>query len=274
MSSSYTNKTGVFVPGHTAFRQWVAEGGVSAVGNEVVSHDTALEESRSDTVVVSSALARPLVLTAPPSEVAPPPRVATPANPSGVVSYEDALAAVFANAGMAPEPPPPLPMAPLPAAPALCTPERVVAFLSELPRHLSQESRFQRMEEELQNYPNGDPNDLVGDAAAQLVSLRRELLQHTADHDLAVKSTQSRIELLEAELARMREQLAEREAEGQERRQVLLTQVDEMTGVIVFFDSYQSYLMRRAEQESGTEVVPTFVDEETALRLLERREES
>ena len=48
-----------------------------------------------------------------------------------------------------------------------------------------------------------------------------------------------------------------REAVGQERRQVLLTQVDEMTGVIVFFDSYQSYLMRRAEQESAAEVVLT-----------------
>ena len=34
----------------------------------------------------------------------------------------------------------------------------------------------------------------------------------------------------------MREQLAEREQEGREHRRELLTKVDEMTGVIVFFD--------------------------------------
>lgn len=208
-----------------------------------------------ETIVVSSALSRPMVF--PSSEPSPEP-------------YRNALAAVYAQASLPPEPNLPTEPAPSTAPVARLTPEEVVAFLSTLPGHLSQESRYARMEEELQSYPGQDSSELVGDAAARLVELRQELTQGSQSNMESVRSIQLRIELLEAELARMRAQLVEREQEGKHRRQDLLVQIDEMTGVIVFFDGYQSYLLRK-EQEASC-APPTFPDEETMLRLLEYRE--
>ena len=57
--------------------------------------------------------------------------------------------------------------------------------------------------------------------------------------------------------------------EGDEHRQELLTKVDEMTGVIVFFDGYQSHLLQRSGEEEKS--APTFLDDAAALRLLDQR---
>ncbi|WP_394794311.1 hypothetical protein [Armatimonas sp.] len=229
-------------------------------------------KASSDSVVVnSSALTRPLVLSSPREE--PSRREHTPpaTSPSGLSSYDEALAAVFSNAGLAEDKPsgsseiaaasPPLSVR--------YSPEDVVVFLSSLPGHLSQDSRFRCMEEELQQRSESDPAELVGDAAAQLVQIRQELNRHTTEYSESIQATRWRIEFLEAELARMREQLAEREQEGREHRRELLTKVDEMTGVIVFFDGFQSYLLQRSDEEEKS--APTFLDDAAAMRLLDQR---
>jgi hypothetical protein len=220
------------------------------------------------TVVVSSALSRPLVL---PPQTHEPRQDHRPASPSGVVSYQDALAAVFAQATEVLDDEEEAPPVAAPSAPTVATPEGVVSYLSSLPGHLSLESRYAAMEEELARFPNNDPSELVGDAAVQLVALRRELHKHNAEHNEAIQATRWRIELLEQELERMREQLAEREKTGVEHRRELLTKVDEMTGVIVFFDGYQAYLLQREQEQEQEGRGPQFLDNETALRLLERR---
>lgn len=217
--------------------------------------------------MVSSAFSRPMVLPSTLAESAAP---AKPASPSGVVSYQDALAAVFAQATEVLDEEEDEPTSSAPLQPSVATPDGVVSYLSSLPSHLSLESRYAAMEEELARHPHGDPSELVGDAAVQLVALRRELHKHNAEHDEAIQATRWRIELLEQELARMREQLHEREHTGVERRRELLTKVDEMTGVIVFFDGYQAYLLQRQQEEDDARG-PQFLDDATALRLLERR---
>lgn len=234
-------------------------------------HDP-LSAGRTEKVVVSSALSRPLRLpalteaTLPPVEPAPP-------SPSGVTSFQDALAAVYAQAKEVLDEDEELPptVTAAPARPSVGTPAGVVAFLSGLPGHLSLESRYRAMEEELERFRSIEPSELVGDAAVELVALRRELHKHNAEHDAAVEATRWRLSLLEQELQRMREQLVEREVEGAARRQELLTSIDEMTGVIVFFDGYQSYLIQRETSEEPEP--PRFLDDEVAMRLLERQQE-
>lgn len=228
-------------------------------------------KASSDNVVVnSSALTRPLVLSSPREELARREHTPPATSPSGLSSYDEALAAVFSNAGLA-EDEPSRSSEIAAASPSLSgrySPEDVVAFLSSLPGHLSQDSRYRCMAEELQQRSESDPAELVGDAAAQLVQLRQELNRHTTEYSESIQATRWRIEFLEAELARMREQLAEREQEGREHRQELLTKVDEMTGVIVFFDGFQSYLLQRSD---GEESAPTFLDDAAAMRLLDQR---
>ncbi|WP_395141795.1 hypothetical protein [Armatimonas sp.] len=226
----------------------------------------------SDNVVVNSAaLTRPLVLSNPPEEPSrrqqPPPR----ASPSGLSSYDEALAAVFSHAGLVEDDQadPSERGAAAPSSSARYSPDDVVGFLSSLPGHLSQVSRYRCMEEELQLRSESDPAELVGDAAVQLVKLRQELNRHTTEYNESIQATRWRIEFLEAELAQMHEQLAGREQEGDEHRQELLTKVDEMTGVIVFFDGYQSHLLQRSGEEEKS--APTFLDDAAALRLLDQR---
>jgi hypothetical protein len=215
----------------------------------VFEPDTQEVRLATDRLVVTAALSRPLVVSTLLSE-----------SPSGVDSYEDALAAVFAQADRGEG-------GSRLQGPAL-TPDAVVAFLSALPGHLARDSRFRWMEEELRRYPGSDPNTLVGDAASQLVLLRTELEQHTSVQESATLGLRQRIEQLEEELSRLRQQLGDDAALAQERRQELLVKIDEMTGVIVFFDSYQSFLIQR--DQPVAEATPTFLDEELALRLLEQ----
>ncbi|WP_309722875.1 hypothetical protein [Armatimonas sp.] len=240
------------------------------------------EESR---VVVSSALSRPMILPTqerPPAPVrSDPPAPESPAPPSPEV-YREALAAVFAQAGLAMDSPTPEPVPepePEPEHPSLFappqsgySPDQIVAFLSSLPGHLSRESRYARMAEELSQHQKNDPSELVGEAAMQLVSLRQELTKNSHQAEASLQHTRIRIEQLEAELAQLRYQVEMQEQNSAGYRQSLLMRIDEMTGVIVFFDGYQSYLLRRDEQdEEEAYVPPTFLDEETALRLLDQR---
>ena len=221
------------------------------------------EPTQVEKIVVSSALSRPLLLTGPLPDAAPPP-------PPLQDSYAEALDAVYAQAGMTREAESTSKLSSEQDMPESYTPERVITFLSSLPGHLSMETRYARMEEELHLHQQNDPAELVGEAATELVSLRLELSEQTQELEEASRATRWRIELLESELARMREQFEQAEQEGQEIRQELLVRIDEMTGVIVFFDGYQSYLLNRAQSESYE--APEFPDEATTMRLLDQRE--
>ena len=237
------------------------------------------QNSQESRVVVSSALSRPLIFPIQDRTPAPDP----PAASSSEV-YREALAAVFAQAGLATETPTPEPMPvpepmPAPELPSFLvspqgdySPDQIVAFLSALPGHLSLESCYGRMEEELNRHQKNDPAELVGDAAMQLVSLRQELTKNSHKAEASLQNTRLRIEQLEVELAQLRQQVEAQEQNSAGYRQSLLMRIDEMTGVIVFFDGYQSYLLRRGERdEEEAYVPPAFLDEETALRLLDQR---
>ena len=234
----------------------------SRSSNEPVPPPLHQESAQVEKIVMSAALSRPLVLTGPLPDATPPP-------PPSQESYVDALEAVYAQAGMTIEAESTSALPSEPDTPESYTPERVIAFLSSLPSHLSVETRYARMEEELHLHQQNDPAELVGEAATQLVSLRLELSEQTQEWEEESRAARWRIELLESELARMREQFDKAEQDGQEIRQELLVRIDEMTGVIVFFDGYQSHLLRRGPSESYQ--APEFPDEATTMRLLDRR---
>ena len=236
-------------------------------------------------MLVSSALSRPMIFPTQertPAQVRPAtPAPEPPAAPSPEV-YREALAAVFAQAGLAneihtpkpePEPEPEPEYSSLLAPPqSSYSPDQIVAFLSSLPGHLSQESRYARMAEELSQHQKNDPSELVGEAAMQLVSLRQELTKNSHQAEASLQHARLRIEQLEAELSQLRYQVEMQEQNSAGYRQSLLMRIDEMTGVIVFFDGYQSYLLRHDRQDDEEAYVPpTFLDEETALRLLDQR---
>lgn len=242
------------------------------------------------TVVVTSALSRPLVLATPTdtekqeaAAVEQRRRVAK-ANPVKKLPATEAVdenplpdkAQMDANLALllARLKEPATPQAPERTATPAYTPEQVVSFLSGLPGHLSQESRFNRMTEVLREISPDDTAlaaEIVGEAAVKLVELRRNLSTRQTVFNSQVKAEKKQIDQLEAEIKRLRAEVAEKERVFQEQRQEALTQVDEMTGVIVFFDSYQAHRMQVQEEGSASEegdFVPAYMREDTAERLL------
>lgn len=220
-------------------------------------------DPRQATVVLTSALSRPLVLTPLPEDpppVAPPQKLPTPEVRGASVSEAESLVALLERFRV----PPPL-------SSLSYTPEQAIAFLSALPAHLTPEARYAQMEQELSRAASDDQAlaaELVGEAAARLVELRRELTTGQTAHSNRQTLEQGRIEALAAELARLQAEYEAQEASYQQERQAQLTRLDEMTGVIVFFDAYQAYRLQRGGRETPSPEVPAFLQEETAAKLL------
>jgi len=260
-------------------------------GVAFVTPDLAPSEPVASTVVVTSALSRPLVLptisevtkTEPETKTrrrtTAPKKLAvveeTPESPLPNKGQMEANLALLLARLKETSPDSTAAHAPMVAA---YTPEQVVAFLTSLPSHLSQESRFQRMAEELQQLSDDNAAlvaDIVESAAAKLVELRRNLSTRQTVFESQTRAEKKQIEQLKAEIARLQAELAAKEHEFQEQRQESLVKVDEMTGVIVFFDSYQAYQVQaQGTPEGEADYVPAYLREDTAERLLGLKDSS
>jgi hypothetical protein len=155
-------------------------------------------------------------------------------------------------------------------APPQFTAEHAVAFLSSLPKSLSETERCTRVQELLKGLTPDDSTlavELVGEAAQQIVTIRQELKALEESFQREQSDDEICIQVLEERLARLRSQMTERKASAVEEGQALRTRLDEMMGVIVFFDRYQGYV-RQQNQPPASPEVPAFQREDGVRKLL------
>lgn len=235
--------------------------------DEEPAESVPVSDFNQSTVFLTSALSRPLVLTplpddfaAEPQKLPPPKKLPTPEKIDPLSELDASLPALLAR----------LRGAVYTQRPSY-TPEQAITFLSELPPKLSSKVRYKRVEEELTRVAPDHQAlaaELVGEAAARLVDLRRDLSTGQTAHQNRQTLERGNIEALEAELTRLKTQFEENEALYQKQRQEILTRLDEMTGVIVFFDAYQAHYLQQKPVEVESEELPAFLKEETAAKLL------
>ncbi|WP_309722872.1 hypothetical protein [Armatimonas sp.] len=155
-------------------------------------------------------------------------------------------------------------------APPQFTAEHAVAFLSGLPKSLSTTERCTRVQGLLKGLTSDDTTlatELVGEAAQQIVTIRQEIKALEESFQRDQSDDEICIQVLEERLTRLRNQMIERKASTDEGSQALRTRLDEMMGVIVFFDHYQSYV-RQQNQPYVPSEVPAFQREEGVRKLL------
>ncbi|MCX6366833.1 MAG: hypothetical protein NTX57_08995 [Armatimonadetes bacterium] len=153
-------------------------------------------------------------------------------------------------------------------APPQFTAEHAVAFLSSLPKSLSETERYTHVQERLRGLTSDDTTlaaELVGEAAQQIVTIRREIKALEESFQREQSDDEICIQALEERLARLRSQMTKRKASAVAESQALRTRLDEMMGVIVFFDRYQGYVRQQNQPPAPTEV-PAFQREEGVRR--------
>lgn len=164
----------------------------------------------------------------------------------------------------------PEPVTASPAPPKFTT-EQAVAFLSNLPKGLSSHEQHLRTKEFLAKVTQDGgalASELVGDAAQQIVTIRESLRRLEQHYQLEQSDDEICIQVLEERLARLRNQMQQRQARTDEERQSLRTQLDEMMGVIVFFDGYQGFLRQKTESGTNVKEVPSHLCEDSVRRLV------
>ena len=219
------------------------------------------------TVFLTSALSRPLVLTPLPEDyggespkLAPPRKLPAADNFDPLAELNASLPALLARLRGATY-----------EEKSSYTPEQAITFLSELSPKISSQARYKKVEEELSHISPDHQAlaaELVGEAAARLVDLRRDLATGQTAHNNRQTVDRGHIEALEAELTRQRTQFEENEQLFQKQRQETLVRLDEMTGVIVFFDAYQAHYLHERPAERESDELPAFLQEDTAAKLL------
>lgn len=77
------------------------------------------------------------------------------------------------------------------------------------------------------------------------------------------------IERIEEEYTNLKSEIYTKTLESNKIKSQILLYMDEMTGIIVFFDAYQSYLKESQDEKLFSN--PIFVDDDLALRLIDRQ---
>jgi hypothetical protein len=150
------------------------------------------------------------------------------------------------------------------------TAEHAVDFLSNLCYGLSEEERCGRVQELFRGITtdqSGLASELVGEAAQEIVKIRQEIRQLEENFQRLQTDDEVYIQVLEERLARLRAQLKERKAGTDDQRQRLRTRLDEMMGIIVFFDRYQGFL-RQARPAAVPSEAPPHLREDAVRNLM------
>lgn len=164
-------------------------------------------------------------------------------------------------------------MTPEPASSSAAAPqftaEHAVDFLSNLPHCLDEQERCGKVQELFKGLTHDESAlaaGLVEEAAEQIVTIRQNLRGIEVEFQREQADDELCIQVLEERLVRLRRQVRERQEGMVTQRRELKTRLDEMMGVIVFFDRYQGFL-RQQKQAPMTET-PAFMRDDTVKNLL------
>lgn len=155
------------------------------------------------------------------------------------------------------------------ASPPTFTAEHAVDFLSNLPSCLDEQERCGRVQELLRGITQDESTlaaGLVEEAAQEIVAIRQNLRALEEQFQREQADDELCVQVLEERLVRLRRQLQERKHGTETQRRELKVRLDEMMGVIVFFDRYQGYLRLQKLTPQGE--TPAFMREDAVKNLL------
>lgn len=159
---------------------------------------------------------------------------------------------------------------PAPPQPPTFTAEHAIGYLSSLAPGLTESERCTQVQELLRGITTDENTlvaELLGEAAQEIVGIRQSLTSQEECFQREQSDDAICIQVLEERLARLRVKMKEREASQTQEHQALRTRLDEMMGVIVFFDSYRGFL-RQQTQETCSNETPSFLREDAVRNLL------
>jgi hypothetical protein len=164
-------------------------------------------------------------------------------------------------------------MTPEPASSTAAAPqftaEHAVDFLSNLASCLDEHERCSKVQELFKGLTRDESalaSGLVEEAAQEIVTIRQNLRGLEEQFQTEQADDELCIQVLEERLVRLRKQIRERQTGADTQRRELRTRLDEMMGVIVFFDRYQGFLRQQKLTPVGEG--PAFLREDAVKNLI------
>ena len=153
------------------------------------------------------------------------------------------------------------------------TAEQAIEVLVQQPYGSTTHSRCQAMQQAIQvvtSDPTMAGHLVVSDAAMKMVALNQHLNQSRAELQAFRRRAAEEMEQLHERLNRLRILMDETNANYNALEEAGRERVDNLTGVIAFFDEFQAYLRLEAEAALSyrPDNLPAFLRDETALKLL------
>jgi len=153
------------------------------------------------------------------------------------------------------------------------TAEQAIDVLVELPYGVSSRTRFEAMRQALGvlgDDPSGAGHLVVSDAAQKMVALNKYLMTTRDEVKGFRREVAEEMERLHERLNQLRQLVENTNGTHNTLEELARARVDNLTGVIAFFDEFQAYLRLGNEDTAPRtgEELPAFMREDTAMKLL------
>ena len=153
------------------------------------------------------------------------------------------------------------------------TAEQAIEVLIEMPYGVTARGRCQAMEQAISvttNDPSSAGHLVVSDAAQKMVALNQYLTRNREQLKTFRRNIAEEMERLHERLNQLRILVDETNANHQALDEAARVRVDNLTGVIAFFDEFQAYLRQQEEENNPQETseLPAYLREDTARKLL------
>lgn len=151
--------------------------------------------------------------------------------------------------------------------------EQAVEVLVGMPYGVTARGRCQAMEQAISvttDDPSAAGHLAVSDAAQKMVALNQYLTRNREQLKVFRRNIAEEMERLHERLNQLRILVDETNANYQALEEAARVRVDNLTGVIAFFDEFQAYLRQQEEENNPQEAdeLPAYLREDTARKLL------
>ena len=158
-------------------------------------------------------------------------------------------------------------------APVAFSAEQAVEVLIGIPYGVTARGRCQVMEQAIlvvTDDPCATGHLVVSDAAQKMVALNQYLARNRENLKGFRRNVSEEMEHLHERLNQLRVLVDETNANYQALEEAGRMRVDNLTGVIAFFDEFQAYLRQEEQnnQTSNERELPAYLREETAMKIL------